>query len=171
MKESSCLNQERNMYRSRTIYKQNQSKIFLNKYFGGFQCASITVDGLLDRRKCYYRSWTCICIYIYVDSLKFKMLQDINWWTGVVWITCDVLISCLDSHSDGTHSLQRIHCWARDEIQNFPNLLLWRNKLIYILNGLKVSIFSANFSFWAELYSFKGVICCFLKDHYFVYLV
>ncbi len=22
---------------------------------------------------------------------------------------CDVFISCLDSHSDGTHSLQRIH--------------------------------------------------------------
>ncbi len=37
--------------------------------------------------------------------------QDVNWWTGVVWITCgysDGFISCLDSHSDGTHSLQRI---------------------------------------------------------------
>ncbi len=39
--------------------------------------------------------------------------QDINWWTGVVWITCDVFISCLDSHSDGTHSLQRIQWWAK----------------------------------------------------------
>ncbi len=27
-------------------------------------------------------------------------------------------ISCLDSHSDGTHSLQRIHCWARDVMLN-----------------------------------------------------
>ncbi len=25
---------------------------------------------------------------------------------------CDVFISCLDSHSDGTHSLQRIHWGA-----------------------------------------------------------
>ncbi len=26
----------------------------------------------------------------------------------------DIFISCLDSHSDGTHSLQRIHWWASD---------------------------------------------------------
>ncbi len=31
-----------------------------------------------------------------------------------MWITCDVFISCLDSHSDGTHSLQSIHCWESD---------------------------------------------------------
>ncbi len=31
-------------------------------------------------------------------------------WSGVDY--CDVFISCLDSHSDGTHSLQRIHWWA-----------------------------------------------------------
>ncbi len=28
-------------------------------------------------------------------------------------------ISCLGSHSDGTHSLQRIHCWASDVRLNF----------------------------------------------------
>ncbi len=33
-------------------------------------------------------------------------------WSGVDY--CDVFISCLDSHSDGTHSLQRIHWWASD---------------------------------------------------------
>jgi len=33
------------------------------------------------------------------------------------WI-CDVFISCLDYHSDGTHSLQRIHCWASDVMLN-----------------------------------------------------
>ncbi len=27
---------------------------------------------------------------------------------------CDVFISCLDSYSDGTHSLQRIHWWTSD---------------------------------------------------------
>ncbi len=36
---------------------------------------------------------------------------------------CDVFISGLNSHTDGTHSLQRIH-W-------------WRIKLIYILDGLR----------------------------------
>ncbi len=33
-------------------------------------------------------------------------------WSGVDY--CDVFISCLNSHSDGTHSLQRIHRWASD---------------------------------------------------------
>ncbi len=32
---------------------------------------------------------------------------------------CDVFISCLDSHSDGTHSLQRIHWWTSDAMLNF----------------------------------------------------
>ncbi len=37
---------------------------------------------------------------ILVDGLKsLRLLMDY----------CDVFISCLDSHSDGTHSLQRIH--------------------------------------------------------------
>ncbi len=32
---------------------------------------------------------------------------------------CDVFISCLDSHSDGTHSLQSIHCWDTDAETHF----------------------------------------------------
>ncbi len=35
-------------------------------------------------------------------------------WSGVD--CCDVFIS---SHSDGTHSLQSIHCWASDGMLNF----------------------------------------------------
>ncbi len=38
-------------------------------------------------------------------------------WSGVDY--CDVFISCLDSHSDGTHSLQRIYCWASDGMLHF----------------------------------------------------
>ncbi len=45
--------------------------------------------------------WICFlqtCIFLY---------QKINWWTHVDY--CDIVyISCLDSHSDGTHSQQRI---------------------------------------------------------------
>ncbi len=48
--------------------------------------------------------------------------------TGVVWITCDVCISCLDSHSDGTHSLQRIHRWASDVMLNYFHLFRWSKK-------------------------------------------
>ncbi len=38
-------------------------------------------------------------------------------WSGVDY--CDVFISCLDSHSDGTHSLQSIHWWASDAVRHF----------------------------------------------------
>ncbi len=44
--------------------------------------------------------------------------QDINLWTRIV-CHCDVFISCLDSHSDGTHSLQGIHWWASDIMLHF----------------------------------------------------
>ncbi len=37
---------------------------------------------------------------------------------------CDVFISCLNSHSDGTHSLQMIHCRASDVMQNLSKSVL-----------------------------------------------
>ncbi len=54
---------------------------------------------------------------LFLISTQRLASQDINWWTGVHY--CDVFISCLDSHSDGTHSLQRIHCWASDAMLHF----------------------------------------------------
>ncbi len=60
---------------------------------------------------------------IFCDSLKLKLLiggfvsyehvvfdftrHELMDWSGVHY--CDVFISCLDSNSDGTHSLQSIH--------------------------------------------------------------
>ncbi len=48
---------------------------------------------------------------------SFFFSEVINWWSCVDY--CDVFISCLDSHSDGTHSLQSIHCWASDAMLHF----------------------------------------------------
>ncbi len=45
-------------------------------------------------------------------------------WSGVDY--CDVFISCLDSHSDGTHSLKRIHCWASDAVLYFYKSVLFK---------------------------------------------
>ncbi len=39
----------------------------------------------------------------FVTNMLLFAWGDVNWWTGVVWITCG-LLRCLDSHSDGTHS-------------------------------------------------------------------
>ncbi len=41
-----------------------------------------------------------------------QMLTDGLEWCGLLVDYCDVFISCLDSHSDGTHSLQSIHWWT-----------------------------------------------------------
>ncbi len=47
------------------------------------------------------------------------MLTDGLEWCGILVDYCDVFISCLDSHSDGTHSLQSIHCWDTDAMLHF----------------------------------------------------
>ncbi len=77
-------------------------------------------------------------------------------WSGVDYR--DVFISCLDSYSDGTHSLAEapidetlMQCYISpflcfDEV----------TKLIYISNGQRMSNISASFQFWVN-YSFKCV--------------
>ncbi len=71
-------------------------------------------------------------------------------WSGVdyLWITV-MFLSDVWTHSDGTHSLQRIHCWASEAMLNFAkSVLMKRKELIYIFNGLRVNTFSTNFHFW-----------------------
>ncbi len=48
--------------------------------------------------------------------------QDINWWTGVVWIIV-MFLSAAWIHSDGTHSLQSIHLWESDAMLHFSKNL------------------------------------------------
>ncbi len=75
--------------------------------------------------------------------------QDINWWTGVVWITC-VLLWCF-------YQLFGLSFWRHPFTAEHPLLskrcnatflqIWWRNKLIYILDDLRVSKSSALFIF------------------------
>ncbi len=55
-------------------------------------------------------------IYIF---LLHKTLLDGSEWCGLLVDYCGVFISCLDTYSDGTHSLQRIRCWVSDVMLNF----------------------------------------------------
>ncbi len=50
------------------------------------------------------------------DLFQLLSSPDVNWWTGVVWI---IVMFLSDSHSDGTHSLQSIHCWDIDAETHF----------------------------------------------------
>ncbi len=61
--------------------------------------------------------WIC---FLQKHSLwLLKMLTNGLEWCGSLVDYCDVVISCLDSHSDGTHSLQSIHWWASDAMLQF----------------------------------------------------
>ncbi len=102
--------------------------------------------------------WTHILTGSNVLRIQTQLLisEAGNWWTigcGLLVDYCDVFISCLDSHSDGTHSLQRIHWWASDAILHFSKSEeheeAWRNKLIYIFNGL--SVYFSKCTFLGEL--------------------
>ncbi len=103
-------------------------------------------------------------------SLKYEKHHDyfvftsqyLNWW--VMWIYCDVFISCLDSHSNGTHSPHHLphHQW-----------MLCDATFLQILDELCVRTFSAivhswvNYFFNLVLYS---VVChhsCFNKYNWF----
>ncbi len=53
------------------------------------------------------------------DMQLLKTLTDGLEWCGLLVDYCDVFISCLGSHSDGTHSLQKIHCWDSDAMLHF----------------------------------------------------
>ncbi len=81
---------------------------------------------------------------------------DVNWWTGVVWIICGLLwcfyqlfgLSFWRHPFTAEHPLLR-H-WCRDTFLQ----IWWRNKLILISDGLRVSTFSAHFNFCVN-YSFS----------------
>ncbi len=108
---------------------------------------------LFHRRKHYYGLFrpetTVKCLN---DEFVSRLIDlwDINWWTGVVWITCGLLwcfyqlfgLSFWRHPFTAEHPLLR-H-WYRDTFLQ----IWWRNKLIYISDDLRVS----TFSFFGELF-------------------
>ncbi len=65
-----------------------------------------------------------------ITSLHMTLIDGLE-WCGLLLDYCDVFISCLDSHSDGTHSLQRIHWWASDVMQNFSKSVVLQANWAY----------------------------------------
>ncbi len=51
-----------------------------------------------------------VFVDLFITNTQLLIHKDVNQWIGQLFVKYDdVFISCLDSHSDGTHSLQRIH--------------------------------------------------------------
>jgi len=97
-----------------------------------------------------------------ITNTQLFLSQDVNQCATVVWITyyC-VFIRCLDSHSDGTHSLHWIHCWSSKYNAKF--IKICSDEETNILEDLRVKTFSANINFWVN-YSFNSL---FLKQSLF----
>ncbi len=99
----------------------------------------------------YFQNIYCMCLYLYIHN-KYTQHTHIyyvnkNFYFGCeMWITCDVFISSLDSHSDGTHSLQMIHWWASDVMLKFSKPISMK-KQTHLRLGLRMSTFSANWIF------------------------
>ncbi len=106
-----------------------------------------TGDGLFHWRKRFYGLWTRILVRS--DGFKLKKVlmmdffltntqilasQDVNWWTGVVWITCG-LLWCF-------YQLFGLSFWRHPFTAEDPLVrkwcnatflqIWWRNKLIYL---------------------------------------
>ncbi len=61
-------------------------------------------------------------------SSSNKMLIDRLEWCELFVDYCDVFIRCLDSHSDGTHSLHRIHWGASNVMLQFSKSVLMKKQ-------------------------------------------
>ncbi len=97
-----------------------------------------TVSSLNDEFVYYKHSF--LLHKMLIDGLKCELIVDY----------CDVFISCLTSHSDGTHSLQRIHWWVSDVLLNLSKFVPIKKQTH--LDGLRKSKFSAILLFLGELY-------------------
>ncbi len=109
-----------------------QAKTVLNKYVVDFdvrrqqeidvftRVSVIIADSYFSQKRWFIKLKIMMVCFLQTCSFcLLKMLTDGLEWCGSLVDYCDVFISCLDSHSDGTHSLQRIHWWASDGMLHF----------------------------------------------------
>ncbi len=115
-------------------------------YMRNFVYSSISINALLTSTWCYKLAK---CFLQTCSFLLHKTLIDGLEWCGLFVDYCDVFISCLDSHSDGTHSLQRICWWASDVRLNFFRYVLVM-KQTHLHLVCPEGKFLAHFHFWVK---------------------
>ncbi len=84
-----------------------------------------------------------------LDLFQLLSSQDVNWWTGVVWITCGLLwcFYQLFGLSFWRHPFTAEHPLMRHWCSDTFLQIWWRNKLILILDDLRVSTCSSYLDF------------------------
>ncbi len=98
-----------------------------------------------------------ICFLKTCSFWLLKTLTDVLECVDYLWIIVMFLSAVFDSPCDGTHSLQRISFVSKWCNATFLQISSDEEKLIYILESQRVSIFSANFHFWVNN-SFKWTL-------------
>ncbi len=92
---------------------------------------------------------------VFLTNFQFLALQDVNWWTGVVWITCG-LLWCF-------YQLFGLSFWRHPFIAEDSLVSKWRNvQFLQIFYDEETNhlypgcpqTFSADFHFWLN-YSFN----------------
>ncbi len=71
---------------SSTVYKSKQSKTALNKYVDFFTEGSNIMNSYFNQKQ-----WFKVKNVLMMDLFQLLSSPDVNWWTGVVWITCGLL--------------------------------------------------------------------------------
>ncbi len=83
----------------------------------------------------------------FLTNMQLFTSQDVNSWTGVVWIIVMFLSAVWTLILTAP-----IHCRGfigeQDVMLNFYKFVPMKNKIIFILDGLRASTFSENFHFW-----------------------
>ncbi len=112
--------------------------VFVSKWC--FICAYFSPDS--DRRN-YLKLKTSWLVFLQTQLSLYTKKTDRPESCGLLVDYCYVFISCLNSYSDGTHSLQRIHWWASDVRLHLSKIVQIcfsePSKLIDILDCLMVS--------------------------------
>ncbi len=120
--------------RSTPVWEKKMAFLMLNQCITKSKSKNNSLSRSLQRS---YR-------YLVHPKMKICLLSGNTRSGWVKMAYSDVFISCLNSHSDGTHALQRIIGEQVIKWSISQNLCWWGNKLIYILDGLRATTFSAN---------------------------
>ncbi len=131
----------------------------INKNSSKQICGWITEEALLWNIDSYFvqkqqfEVKNTLMMNLFLTKLQLcllKMLTDGLEWCGLLWC----FYQMLDSHSDGTHSLQSIHCWASDAMLHFSksdeetnSARSWRTFSVYFLFWMN---YSFSFSAWVR---------------------
>ncbi len=100
------------MHRSSFFYKWKQSRKDIRN----------NVSGFWSVRKHYYGLWTftlALMMDLFITNMQIFASQDVNWWTGVVWITCK-LLWCF-------YQLLGLSSWRHPFTAEDPLLSKWYN--------------------------------------------